>query len=828
MIYLAVQQLRRRGLRYASLFFAVFASVALTVAATALTLSVVNNVNALFTKPYAQADFIIPVTADDVAAVDQIAGQVAAVPGVEAVTYQQNSVAFLQSPEGIYEDSLVQSIEPGPLQWREVVAGELPSGLNELAVTVSADAPEIGSQVSLRVSSDREDLVFTVVGHLESAAQEVVGGADTLLVSPEAMAQWGSNSVRGEFRISGETASLEAVTQAAVGGDATTSVSTARAYADGLADSYLGSRDRYFLLLFAFVLVAAAVAFLVVFSAYSVLAGERTREFGLIRALGASTPQLIGSAVVESLILGLLASGMGVPGGLFVARLLAQEAPRFGVRFPIENVDAPAQLLWVILAVGVAMPVLAALPATIGVARQPTVAALTSSAVMRSNPLSVISWWLLTGVLSGASWWLFRELDQASGQGMLLVALAAAGSAILAVLVFLALTLPSLIQAFSRLLGWLPAPALQLGMAFAGRQKIRAAALVAVIVAGSALTAAVLHGQSQIREHLITTASGMGGTDIRVTALDDDIPPAMLEEVAGLRGVSGAVSPGTTTVDFPDAGAVTSLVLADTTGGTVLRGRDSGAPAGTVILGTSSGLQELLAPGDEVVAEVSGEPMSVKILHGSDYATLIHPDLVQQARAAKAAEIGVSPDLLPEQPVRSILVLLAGPAHQEADNPRVQAIADTVAAYPGRYSISEGFSTRNNTMNLVDRVSTMSTLLAFVALIIAAVGLINTVALTVAERSRDRALLRSIGLSHAGQTLVMITEMISLALPSALVGAVFGGQLGTYIAEIATGHRGVPLTDFTSLNLELVLIITTAMTLGGALCGLVVLGRKIR
>lgn len=827
MIHLALQQLRRRGLRYASLFFAVFASVALTVAATALTLSVVNNVNELFTKPYAQADVVIPVTADDELVVDQIRGQVAAVPGVEAVTYQQNSVVFIRLPGGIYEDAVVQTIEPGPLQWREVTEGRLPEAAHEIVVTDSDEAPEVGSEVSLRVSSDRDDQVFTVVGHVESAAQEVMSGTDTLMLTQQSMRDWGQSSHRGEFRVRGDQASIADITQAASVADAATSVSSAQGYADELADSYLGSRDRYFLLLFAFVLVAAAVAFLVVFSAYSVLAGERTREFGLIRSLGASTPQILGSVVVESLILGLVASGLGTPAGLFMARLLAQEAPRFGVRFPIDNVDAPSQLLWLILGAGVVMPVLAALPATVSVVRQPTVAALTSSAVMRSHPASVILWWLLTLGLGVGSWWLFRQLPQLTGDLVLLATLAASGSAILVVLLVLALLLASVIQSFSRLLGSLPVPSLQLGMAFAGRQKIRAAALVAVIIAGAALTSAVLHGQTQIREHLMTTATGMGGSDLRVTSLDDDVSPALLDEIAHLEGVSGVVAPGTTTVDFLDAGTVTAMVLDDATGETVLRGKDSGALPGTVVLGQSSGLQDLLKPGAEVAAEINDEPVQVKILHGNDYATMVHPGLVQQARDVKATELGVSSDYLPEQPVRSMLVLLDGPAHQDAEGPGVAAVQETIASYPGRYSISEGFTTRSNTVNLVERVSTMSTLLSLVALIIAAVGLINTVALTVAERARDRVLLRAIGLTRPGQVLVMVTEMISLALPSAVIGAAVGGHFGTYIAQVATGHRGVPISDVSSLDLRLVMLITAAMTLGGVLCGLVVLSRKI-
>lgn len=63
MFRLAFAQLRRRGGRYFSLFFAIFASVALTVSAAALTNSLVSSVNDIFAKPYENADAVVTVSA---------------------------------------------------------------------------------------------------------------------------------------------------------------------------------------------------------------------------------------------------------------------------------------------------------------------------------------------------------------------------------------------------------------------------------------------------------------------------------------------------------------------------------------------------------------------------------------------------------------------------------------------------------------------------------------------------------------------------------------------------------------------------------------------
>lgn len=342
MFRLAFAQLRRRGGRYFSLFFAIFASVALTVSATALTNSLVSSVNDLFAKPYENADLVVTVSAkneDSFAAFEQ---QLATTPGVEALAFDQNFAASVKQSDGIYASTSVQSISEGPLQWRPILEGRLPQGPGEIAVTTAPGAPEVGEHVSIRLSQNTEDTEVLVVGVVEPAAQETLGGAPFVVASPDALMEWNSSGVRGEFRVAtSDPASLEAASFS----DATVVVASAEGHVDKLADSYLGQRDRYFLLLAAFVAVAAAVAFLVVFSAYSVLTGERVREFGLIRSVGASTPQILGSVIFEAGILGVVAAGFGAPAGLMAARLLADNAARFGIRVPIDVIDLPSSTM---------------------------------------------------------------------------------------------------------------------------------------------------------------------------------------------------------------------------------------------------------------------------------------------------------------------------------------------------------------------------------------------------------------------------------------------------------------------------------------------------
>lgn len=822
MIGLAFAQLRRRGFRYASLFFAIFAAVALSIGATVLTNSLVSSVNELFAKPYENADLVVTTSAKNEKSFQALQDSIANDPTISDWAFDQSLSVSLEQPDGIYASTLVQSISPGDLQWRPLVAGRLPENPEEIAVSSAPDAPAIGSTIALRLSSQSEDVPVTVVGTMEAAAQETLSGSFIALTTPAAVQEWNQSSVRGEFRISSTdpAATTVAVQEAATATSTTAQVATAQGFVDKLSDSYLGQRDRYFLLLSAFVVVSAAVAFLVVFSAFTVLTGERIKEFGLIRAIGASTPQIMGSALVEAGILGLFAAGLGAPAGLFGARFLATQAQHFGVRIPLDHLDAPLKTMALIAGAGVILTIVAALPAVFSACRKSTVDSLNAAAVSKRAPLLMVLWLVPAAAAGIAAWWAYDQAGSLTGTRAVVLAIAAAAAAICALLIATATLLPPLLYGLSRLLGK-AAPSVQLGLAFASKQKSRSAALIGVILAGAALSSAVLHGQAQIGGHLVSVAKGMGGTDLLVTGLDEDIPADLVEQISAIDGVAMAVAPPAATVEFAQAGDIPALVLGEAEGAEVMRDDDAGAPPQTMVLGRSSGEQENFPARSTADISLADISLPVTIAHSDNYFSLIDPGVVAQARELKAAELGVSADMLPAQPVRNVMVLLDGEANQDPNNPTVQAIREVIASYPERYSVTEGFSARLNTFALVSRVTTMSSLLAFVALAIAAVGLANTVALTVAERARDRALLRTIGLTASGQRAVMGIEIFALALPAALIGTVAGGFWGNVVAASATGSQ----VAASSLDPHILLYTPLVMVAGAVLCGLLVLGR---
>nr|WP_232958485.1 ABC transporter permease [Corynebacterium meridianum] len=564
-----------------------------------------------------------------------------------------------------------------------------------------------------------------------------------------------------------------------------TAVTTATAHTAELSDRYLSKRDRYFLLLAVFIAVVAAVAGLVILSAFSVLTGERQREFALLRSTGASTTQILTSVIVEATILGALAGVLGAPAGLWLARIAGENAAALGVRVPLADVALPGAWQAVIVFLGVVTAVLAALPAGRSVVRRPITQSLASPDVSQQSTLRRVLTFVLGAATTAAGLAAATVVPGLTAKRAVVGSVGAASLIALGILVMLAVLLPALINRLSRVMGVLPAPTLQLGAAFVGRQPQRSGALVAIIFAGVTLVSAVLHGQDIIRDHLTAGARGTGDIDVTVTALEDSVPDDLVTAIRSTAGVVAAIAPDAARVDNPWGNSENVLTLDQATGGQLLRGGVGAAP-GEIIVGDYSPIRDRVKEGRQVELTIFDQPVTATVRHGSGRTSFIAPGLVDGARARSLATKGVSVDKAPPLPRPAILIRTDGPPDQVADNPTLSAIGDVIAQNEARVSVAESFSTRAEIAATADRILTMSTLMTLVAGLIAGVGVANTVTLAVRERARDRALLGALGMSRGGQLMMLLTEVTVLAIPAAFIAAIAGGVLGIWVGGAVT------------------------------------------
>ena len=131
---------------------------------------------------------------------------------------------------------------------------------------------------------------------------------------------------------------------------------------------------RTFLLVFAY--VALFVGAFIIFNTFSITVAQRTREFGLLRTLGASRGQIMRSVVAEGLLLGLLGSAIGLGLGLALAPALDQLFKAFGADLPDSGTVLESRTIIVSLVAGTVVTVLAGLFPAMRATRVPPLAAM--------------------------------------------------------------------------------------------------------------------------------------------------------------------------------------------------------------------------------------------------------------------------------------------------------------------------------------------------------------------------------------------------------------------------------------------------------------------
>jgi putative ABC transport system permease protein len=206
-----------------------------------------------------------------------------------------------------------------------------------------------------------------------STAQELLGRAG----------QFDTIDVRGQSGIKPDElrariarvlpANLEAVTSATVSSEASRSVSDA-----------LSIFTKIFL---GFAAVSLLVGSFIIWNTFSILVTQRSREHALLRAIGAGRRQILGSVLAEAVVVGLVASGLGLAVGLAVASGLRGLMSVIGMELPSATLQVHSRTVVAAVAVGVGVTLVAALAPAWKATRTPPIAALREAAApARGSP----------------------------------------------------------------------------------------------------------------------------------------------------------------------------------------------------------------------------------------------------------------------------------------------------------------------------------------------------------------------------------------------------------------------------------------------------------
>ncbi|MGH2851018.1 MAG: ABC transporter permease [Solirubrobacteraceae bacterium] len=286
--------------------------------------------------------------------------------------------------------SFVGSTLPPRFENFSSIAGSLPKGPTAVAVdeaTAQRNSLKLGQ--SLRVAGASGAATYRIGGIVKFAGSENFGGAGVAVLIP-AQAQrvaaepgaWDELVVAAESSISDAAlrSRIRAVLPRTL--DVRTGIEEAAQQTSDLKDQ-LGFL-RTFLLIFAY--VALFVGAFIIFNTFSITVAQRTREFGLLRTLGATRRQILQSVVTEGVLLGLCGSALGLLAGLAVAPGLDQLFKAFGADIPDNGTVVELRTVWVSLLAGTVVTVLAGLLPAIRASRVTPIAAMREGVSLSEKP----------------------------------------------------------------------------------------------------------------------------------------------------------------------------------------------------------------------------------------------------------------------------------------------------------------------------------------------------------------------------------------------------------------------------------------------------------
>jgi putative ABC transport system permease protein len=669
-----------------------------------------------------------------------------------------------------------------PLQ---IVDGEEPAGPAEVVLdTATADEAgyQVGDTVTLVMPGDPPQLRATMVGTAEFGGGDSLAGA-TLTLFDTTTAQdllLGGENVYNNIAVTtdddADVADVRASIEQSLPDDveAKTGAEVAEESEDAISSAL--AFFNTFLLIFA--AVALFVGIFLILNTFSILVAQRTQEMALYRALGADRRQVTRSVMLEALAVGLVGATLGLLLGLGVAQLLKVAFAAFGLDLGGAGLVLQPRTVLVAYAVGVLVTLVAAYVPARRAAKVPPVAAMRDDVVLphSSRNLHVGAGALLTAAGAGLlAVGLFAEISQAAWL---------VGAGVMAVFVGVALLAPVIgppvvrviAGSFPRLFGTVG----RLARENAQRNPRRTAATASALMIGLALVAAMaVIGQSTNKSIDKALDDGLDANLVISNAVGQPFSPAVADEVAQLDGVAEV--------------AQVRYNAAQVDGqGDFLAALDPATFSQAVDFEIVDGSGELGSDG-VLVSEDYAEEHSVKV---GDSLSVGLPAGDQDLRVTGIygqtqllmSQLVVGLDTLADGgiiPADSTVYIVAEPG---ADLTQLEREMEELTADLPTVAVKDQDAFKEEQRSQVNQLLYLVYALLGLAIIIAVLGIVNTLALSVLERTREIGLLRAVGMSRKQLRRMVRLESIVIAVLGAVLGVGLGLLFGVALQQAVSSE----------------------------------------
>jgi putative ABC transport system permease protein len=722
---------------------------------------------------------------------ESVLTEVRQVDGVEHAVGSSLGFAQLVADDGSLIGSGVtvgMSMPPEDLGLLEVREGAAPRGDAEVAVDVAtarSSGVKVGDQVTALLTGPSRPV--TVVGLVGYGSIDGIPGSSVVAFDPAVAPQLlGSPGRYASIEVSGAPGVAKADLQkrvAEVLPKELEAVSGLQVAEEGAKEA--GNALKFLpTALMAFVAVSLFVGIFLIVNTFSMLVAQRSREFGLLRSVGATARQVFASVLLEALVVGAVASALGFGAGVGAAHGMNWVLGALGLDMPQVAVQVRPQVAVVSLLVGTVVTCLAAALPALRASRVPPIAAivgLPTSTKRGRRVVGVAGGVLLLGGLATATYGV-------SLAGARSLPLAGVG----ALMTFLGLAALSshLVRPVVTVVGrpWVPLLGVpgRLGSDNAVRNPHRTAATASALMVGLALVVLTSVFSASAKESLGRALDEGQRADYLVsspefTGFSHKVTEAMaarpeFDAVVGLRAGEARVAGEDTQLFAADQAGLERVLDLD-----MREGRVAGLAHGGVLVHKDVALRHHWQVGDLVPMQFQGAGrqrvpvrgiFAEKRLLGSDY--ILALPAYQKWYVEQL-------DLL------TLVTLAPGVTATQAD-----AAFDVVLADQPQLKPRTKAEERSEQERQLGQVLSMVTGLLGLALLIALLGIMNTLALSVQERVRELGLVRAVGMSRSQVRRTIRYEAILIALIGAVLGVGVGLSAGSAFVHVL---RDKGLTD---------------------------------
>jgi putative ABC transport system permease protein len=558
--------------------------------------------------------------------------------------------------------------------------------------------------------------------------------------------------------------------------------------------------------------VALLVGVFVISNTFAMLVAQRTRELALLRTVGAGRAQVLGSVLAEAALVGLIAATLGLAAGVGLARGVLALLEAANADLPTTALMVTAPTVLVAFAVGLAVTLVAALVPAIQAMRVPPLAALRDVAVDRSGAsrlrAGIGACMLVIGAVALSAAWRVEGTEALPTVGLGAVLLLVG-----AIVVGPVLTAPS-VRAMALVLSRLGGVTGRMAARNAARSPKRTSASASALLIGVVLVGFITVFAASATASVSAEVERGFTADVVVQAAANPFgppsgfSPVVAEQVAAVDGVAlvSAVGFSGAELTWPDGSADTQFVTAVDPGtfGAVVeprmeRGsledlRDDGIVLDAGVAersGTEVGDRVLLRP-------PGGDPVPLTVVALSDDVTLLG-----FATVSRTTFQATFPEALDAQ-----VLALAQPGTDLAG--LLARVEEAVAGTPELVVLDrDGF-----VGDLADQITAFVNIiygLLLLSIVIATIGIANTLSLSITERTRELGLLRAVGMDRRQLRAALRWEAVLIS----LLGTVVGLGLGLLLSSaLVRSLEGFGLTRFSVPVGTLAVIVAGAAALG--------------